>query len=220
MYLTRMHLNRRLRTAQRLLASPQRIHASIESCFPPGANAAAGGRPLWRIDHTPRGEALLIASPIKPDMRSLAEQAGWQTDGAWETRAYTPLLETLAAGQQWAFRLTANPVHSIRKGTWDDTKPCAINGAKRQEEWLLKRSAAMGFAIQDGPEDTHQLAIIGQRTHRFARENRKVTIATSTYEGVLTVTEPDLLRAAMTTGIGRAKAYGCGLLTLAPIANQ
>lgn len=220
MYLTRMHLNRRLRTAQRLLASPQRIHAAVESCFPPGANAAAGGRPLWRIDPTPQGEALLIASPIKPDMRSLADQAGWRTDGAWESRPYSPLLDALAAGQHWAFRLTANPVHSILKGTWDDTKPCAINGAERQEEWLLKRCAVIGFTVPGGPEDSHQLAITSQRTHRFARENRKVTIATTTFEGILVVTEPDLLRAAMASGIGRARAYGCGLLTLAPIAKQ
>ncbi len=220
MYLTRMHLNRRLRTAQRLLASPQRIHAAVESCFPPGAIGSAGGRTLWRIDSTPHGEALLIASPNPPDMRHLREQAGWQTDGGSTTRSYTPLLESLTEGQRWRFRLTANPVHAIRKGTWEDTKPCAINGAKRQEEWLLKRSTAMGFTFPDGPDESHQLAVTGQHAHQFTRENRKVTIATATYEGILTITNPDLLRAAMTTGIGRAKAYGCGLLTLAPTANQ
>jgi CRISPR system Cascade subunit CasE len=220
MYLTRMHLNRRLRTAQRLLSSPQRIHAAVEDCFPPGALAATGGRTLWRIDPADHGEALLIASPIQPDMRHLVEQAGWQTDSAWETRPYTPLLESLAEGQQWRFRLTANPIHAARKGDWADTKPCAITGAKRQEEWLQKRCEGMGFTIPDGPEESHQLAVKSQRTLRFNRESRQVKIATVTYEGILAVTEPNLLSTAMTTGIGRAKAYGCGMLTIAPIEKR
>ncbi|BFO16736.1 hypothetical protein SHKM778_31240 [Streptomyces sp. KM77-8] len=36
------------------------------------------------------------------------------------------------------------------------------------------------------------------------------------FDGTATVTEPDLLRAAVQSGIGRGKAYGCGLLSIAP----
>ncbi|MDD9380367.1 type I-E CRISPR-associated protein Cas6/Cse3/CasE [Streptomyces sp. ZAF1911] len=43
-----------------------------------------------------------------------------------------------------------------------------------------------------------------------------VTITTATYEGTLTVTDPVALARTLLTGIGPAKAYGCGLLTLAP----
>jgi CRISPR system Cascade subunit CasE len=37
------------------------------------------------------------------------------------------------------------------------------------------------------------------------------------FEGRLLITDPDALRAALVTGIGPAKGYGCGLLTLAPV---
>jgi CRISPR system Cascade subunit CasE len=40
----------------------------------------------------------------------------------------------------------------------------------------------------------------------------------ATYDGILTVTDPALLRRALCHGVGRAKAYGCGLLTLAPVS--
>jgi len=42
-----------------------------------------------------------------------------------------------------------------------------------------------------------------------------VTLVTVTYDGLLEVTDPDALRRTLTRGLGRAKAYGCGLLTLA-----
>jgi CRISPR system Cascade subunit CasE len=35
------------------------------------------------------------------------------------------------------------------------------------------------------------------------------------FEGVLQISDESLFKAALTNGIGRAKAYGCGLLTLA-----
>ena len=39
----------------------------------------------------------------------------------------------------------------------------------------------------------------------------------STFEGMLTVTDRDAFVHALTHGIGRAKGYGCGLLTIAPV---
>jgi CRISPR system Cascade subunit CasE len=41
-------------------------------------------------------------------------------------------------------------------------------------------------------------------------------VVTVTFDGRLEVTDPDALRRTLTQGI-RAKAYGCGLITLAPL---
>ncbi len=40
---------------------------------------------------------------------------------------------------------------------------------------------------------------------------------TAQFDGYLTVTDPRLLQHALVTGVGPAKAYGCGLMTLAAI---
>ena len=45
---------------------------------------------------------------------------------------------------------------------------------------------------------------------------RSVTFRQATFDGVLRVDDPTLLRDSLVSGIGRAKGYGCGLLTLAP----
>jgi CRISPR system Cascade subunit CasE len=56
-----------------------------------------------------------------------------------------------------------------------------------------------------------------RQTHTFARlrGQRQVTVATATFEGVLRIDDPATFRTVLTNGIGHAKAYGCGLMTLA-----
>ena len=217
MFLTRMFVNPRKRGAQRLLASPQRMHAAVAAGFPPLSFEDDATRPLWRIDRRPDQVALLIAGPVEPDLTHLVEQAGWQTGELWQTRPYGPLLERLAQGQSWNFRLTANPTYAGRKEGWADTKPRAHTTAKQQESWLLDRCGRAGFRIPDGPSGDSELQILDRSLLRFARSGHTVSLATATYEGRLIVNNADLLRGTLCRGLGRAKAYGCGLLTLAPL---
>ncbi|MEV5559167.1 type I-E CRISPR-associated protein Cas6/Cse3/CasE [Nonomuraea wenchangensis] len=44
---------------------------------------------------------------------------------------------------------------------------------------------------------------------------KPVTLQTVTLEGMMQVTDPQLLRQALTQGVGRARGYGCGLISLA-----
>jgi CRISPR system Cascade subunit CasE len=48
----------------------------------------------------------------------------------------------------------------------------------------------------------------------------RVSLVTATYEGRLRVTDVDVLRERLLGGVGPAKAYGCGLLTLAPLSAE
>ena len=216
MYLTRMYLNARRRSAVRLLASPQRMHAAVMVSFPPVDDDDVQGRTLWRIDRQGDRTALIVASAREPDMSCLVEQAGWQTGEMWQTRSYGPLLESLCAGQVWAFRLTANPTYAGRREGWSDTKPRAHTTVGQQEQWFKSRCGGWGFAIPNGDDDSPEFHVAERDTLRFRRGGGHVVLATATYEGLLEVTDPELLRRALTAGIGRAKAYGCGLLTLAP----
>lgn len=217
MYLTRMYLNWRRRSAMKLLDSPQRMHAAVASCIPPDAQVPQSGRVLWRVDRDADRVALIVVTPREPDLALVVEQAGWQTGEMWQTRSYTPLLAALDVGQAWHFRLTANPTYSGRKPGWNDTKPRGHTTVKQQERWLLDRSAKFGFEIPDGPAGCSGLSISERNTLRFQRAGRQVVVTAATYGGTLQVTDPELMRSALVNGIGRAKAYGCGLLTLAPV---
>lgn len=220
MFLTKMPINFRRRGAVKLLASPQAMHAAIQSAFAPSALESADGRALWRIDRYAKHEVTLyLVSPVEPDLSHLVEQAGWQSGEMWQTRDYRRLLDRLATGQRWGFRLTANPVFSGYKNgvNWSDTKPLSHITAKQQADWLLNRAEAAGFHVPDGPLDEAQLRVVDRSTLRFVKGVHRVVIGTATFEGVLEVADVEKLSRTLTRGIGRAKAYGCGLLTLAPL---
>jgi CRISPR system Cascade subunit CasE len=220
MFLTRFRINSARRGARKLLSSPQAMHAAVRSGFADAADyERPGTRTLWRLDTpAPATVHLYVASPGRPDLTHLVEQAGWPTTDTWETRPYDPLLATLRPGQRWAFRLTANPVHSGRKTP--DAKETQRFGhlrAEEQEQWLLKRAMRCGFTVATQHDGQPNLRLQHRQTLNFKRGAQSVTLTTATYDGVLDVIDAESLRAALTSGIGHAKAYGCGLLTLAPV---
>ncbi|ORI24128.1 type I-E CRISPR-associated protein Cas6/Cse3/CasE [Rhodococcus sp. 1168] len=222
MFLSKMPLNRRRRGAVKLISSPQAMHAAVQSCFPPGSFDESEGRALWRVDETERDSiALYVVSPVEPDLSHIVEQAGWQTGQMWKSAEYGGFLSSLESGQRWGFRLRANPVHSAYKQdkAWADTKPVAHVTVKHQQNWLLDRATKAGFSIPDGPQQEAALQVVDRSTLRFNKGGHAVTIGIATFEGVLQIEDPDLLRATLTNGLGRAKAYGCGLMTLAPLAR-
>ncbi|WP_207954461.1 type I-E CRISPR-associated protein Cas6/Cse3/CasE [Saccharopolyspora elongata] len=67
-----------------------------------------------------------------------------------------------------------------------------------------------------------EVRITARNRHSFSKNRGKppVVLHTATFEGHLRVTDPQLLTQHLLAGIGPAKAYGCGLLTLAPLPGQ
>ncbi|MGK5551762.1 type I-E CRISPR-associated protein Cas6/Cse3/CasE [Actinomadura kijaniata] len=232
MYLTRFRINTARVTARRLLASPQNLHAAVMSSFAEAPPPAGDGGPrvLWRLDTTgDRAQThLYIVSPDRPDLTHLVEQAGWPTTAprGWTTYDYASLLTKINKGDRWRFRLTANPVHTARRRDDEPTKLTAHVGRTHQKQWLLDRQENAGFQIVEKPlekrrlpeGDEHELVLHNRRQLTFRRGHppKNVTLVTLTYDGLLEVTDPDAFRRTLTSGLGRAKAYGCGLMTLAP----
>jgi CRISPR-associated protein Cas6/Cse3/CasE subtype I-E len=52
--------------------------------------------------------------------------------------------------------------------------------------------------------------------HRDDQISHKLTLNIVQFDGYLQVIDPDKLLTALRQGIGPAKAFGCGLLSLAP----
>jgi CRISPR system Cascade subunit CasE len=219
MFLTRFQINPARRGARKLLSSPQAMHAAVRAAFAvPEDHERAGTRTLWRLD-TPAAAAvhLYVVSPGRPDLTHLVEQAGWPTTETWVTRDYDALLSSLHPGQHWAFRLTANPTHSGRKtAEAKDTQRFAYLREEEQAGWLVGRASRHGFALATQQDGQPNLRLHRRQTQTFKRGMDAVTLTTVTYDGILQVTDADAFRQALTSGIGHAKAYGCGLLTIAP----
>lgn len=221
MHLTRFAINPARRQARFLLGSPQAMHAAVMASFPPVETATAdGGRVLWRVDQDDHATWLYVLSPTPPQMTHLAEQAGWSDSATWQTRDYHPLLSRLEAGQHWAFRLHANPVHQITRES--DGKKIKVGHvtASQQQQWLLDRSESLGFEVLTSEAGDPSLTLSRRQKTTFRRGSGRVTLSTAQFDGLLAVRDVEAVRHTLVHGIGRAKGYGCGLLTLAQHVPQ
>lgn len=218
MFFTHMPLNPTRRGTRDLVASPQRMHAAVLAGFLP--DEADRDRILWRLDNPERHRLdLYVVSPQEPSFEGLADQAGWPSHPQWRTAAYRPLLDGLEGGQQWVFRLRANPVRSVRPSGQGRGRRVAVSRVPDQLAWLDRQGVRHGFVVAPGQAGQANVRVAERRAERFVRqgasERNTVTLATAVFEGVLEVTNPTSLSAALVGGIGPGKGYGCGLLTLA-----
>jgi CRISPR system Cascade subunit CasE len=216
MHLSRFEFNTARRGARDLLSSPHRLHGAVSKAFPHASREpTAAGRILWRLDERHHQALLYIVSPHVPDLTHIVEVAGWPTTNTWDTRPYSPLLGRLAAGGHWAFRLTANPTRNRRTDDDARSQRFAHITVAQQTDWLIERSARNGFRLVTGFGNQPDVAVHRRRTWRFTRDGATVTLAMATFEGTLEIIDPTAFRHSLTHGIGPAKGYGCGLLTLA-----
>lgn len=132
----------------------------------------------------------------------------------------TPSVHVIAArevhprpslGQRLAFLLTANPIKTIADAE-RDAKPgkksdrCRVPLIREddQREWLLRKLAA-GAEVEAANVLPHPPLY-------FRKGSRGGKLVTVTFEGVLRVRESDALVTLLESGVGPAKAFGCGLL--------
>ena len=131
---------------------------------------------------------------------------------------------TVEAGSSFRFLLRANPTVA-RKGRSEpatkDLSGAAFRAARghrvgilRDEErrtWLDRLALAAGFATV-GPVALLRPASVGWTRNGSGAAAKHDSID---MEGYLRVDDPELFQAAVTSGIGSAKAFGFGLLSLA-----
>lgn len=178
--------------------------------------------------------ALFISSLVPPDPSHIVEEAGYATEGGVVVRDMSTFLDGLSTGQRWGFRLCVNPTfrEAGQTNARGQKKILAHVTQDQQTQWVLDRSERLGFRVLTSAEYGGDLPVLEDRDGRrvdganllingiersvaeFQRGSSRVTLALATFGGVLEVTDPDALRHGLVHGVGRGKAYGCGLLTL------
>jgi CRISPR system Cascade subunit CasE len=199
MYLSQLLLNPRLRAVQADLSDRYHLHRTVLSGFE--YEAAAEGRVLYRLEAAPRRTALLVQSTVAPQWHQSARimQAGYLV----AEPAVKPFALALAEGQMLRFRLYANP--TVKRGG----KRLALHSEAAQREWLGRKAQDHGFQVEHCDiRDVRQ--VVGWH------QKRRLTWHQVGYEGYLTVLSAPHLAEAVAQGIGSGKAFGFGLLSLAP----
>jgi CRISPR system Cascade subunit CasE len=120
------------------------------------------------------------------------------------------------------FQLCANPTKKIAsKSDGTVTKNGRRVPLGKREElvgWIKRKGEQGGFTV-----DEATLRTISRGREYFEKKDPKGQPLTGLhsaveFEGVLTVTDPAKFHGTFTRGIGSAKAFGFGLLVIAPIS--
>lgn len=210
MYLSRLLLNHRSRQVQRETADPYNLHRTLMQAF--SSHRQQSGV-LHRLDTDPRTGvlSLLVQSQTAPDWSSLADKEYLLPADPFsglENPAVKKVNLTLPNGRILQFRLTANP--SKRLSTGKGNKPGPRIAFYKEEEqcaWLRQKGEAHGFRLLD---------VQASHAQKQTSRQKGITLHTVQYNGRLQITDAAKFITAVQTGIGPAKAFGCGLLSLAP----
>jgi CRISPR system Cascade subunit CasE len=165
---------------------------------------------LMRLDQRREGFRLLIVSPTQP------VRPDWCPADAesWKTK---PIPESYFSRSRYAFQLCANPTKKVKSRS-DGSLP--KNGrrvplGKREEflEWIKRKGSQGGFTVDEATLRTFS------RGREYFRKNGQDGLHSAVeFQGVLTVADPAKFHDTFTHGIGSAKAFGFGLLVIAPIS--
>lgn len=208
--LTRLLLDPRASSVRRKLASEQVVHAIVEA-----AVEGQESRALWRVDPGQEVHTMLLLSAGMPNVGHLVREFGVSPEQV-ESRSYEPLLTRLAPGQEWRLKLRANPtVARPREGRTSARH--ALRREPDQIEWFLRRAEKWGLSVPTNRLGVPELIVARSEALAFRRTKATVTLGAVTFDGVAEVKDAELLKLALVQGVGSAKAYGCGLMTLAPV---
>jgi CRISPR system Cascade subunit CasE len=212
MYLSRVEIDINNRRKIRDLTHAGAYHNWVERSFPDEIFSKKRSRKLWRLDELHGKTYLLLTSKSRPDTAAL-EQYG--VVGTAECKDYDSFLEKIKEGDIYRFKITLNPVHSVSENTSERGRVYPEITAEKQLQYLEKRAGKHGFMLLP-----NQYEITCRRYVPLKKIHQKtVRLCQVSYEGILKVTNLTAFRDALTMGIGKEKAYGCGLMTVIPISN-
>lgn len=189
--------------------NPYQLHQALWHLFPGHENDDRTF--LFRVEQQQKGAGtqVLMQSVLMPESNEPSPQV-------LANRKYDLQLQN---GQRLRFRLRANPIKTIkdnRKGTvekkgktYTKTVRVPLLHEEQQQAWLERKlndcASLESLLIQ--PESVLYF--------RKSKENRSGKIQPVLFDGILTITDAKGFLDQLQQGIGPAKAFGCGLLTVA-----
>ncbi len=175
---------------------------------------------LFRVDPQPGANpVILVQSVARPDWKYAFHNAGYLLAAAPEVREINP---QFTVAQRLRFRLKANTVRRATEGSRDSAgqpldpkwvgKRVPVQ-QDRAEEWVTRRGKTGGFRLIAVSSTVAGYTYFSKTGERGARQR----LFSVLFDGVLEVTDPAAFITTLHTGIGAAKAFGFGLLSVTPL---
>lgn len=111
--------------------------------------------------------------------------------------------------ERYAFDITINPTKRDKQ----TGKVVAIKGRDEIAAWFIARAPqSWGFAVNDEHLQVEQISV-----QVFEKDGKSVTHGSAALKGELIVADKECFVQSFKSGIGRARAFGFGLLQIVPL---
>jgi CRISPR system Cascade subunit CasE len=229
-YLSRLYLNSRNRHVRQDIADCREMHRTLLRAFPQAPEGQAPGDAfglLYRLERDDRGRIrLLVQSCQEPSWSGLAKIDGFLDPGVSgenpQAKEVHGVYESLQPGQCVRFRLRANPTKRVGgsgNAEWAG-KRVDLRREEDQLAWLARKGQTGGFELVSVRASSRvpnvRTVPEGTVTGHRRQEGKRMSFGSVLFEGVMRVTDPHRFRQTLRDGIGSGKAYGFGLLSVAP----
>ncbi len=217
MYLSLIPLDPSRKETVKIIRNPDLMHKLTGLAVNPERIKSRRPEILWRMQYVNTIPYLYLLTSLKPDFSCFDSVA--DPDRPIQCELYDPLLERIENGQIYRFVIQINSVRRrLRPRTSpDDRRTCSDQGVFGQNKIYeyLKERMMEKFGFEIAPD---QLYVMSNKkiSFRKAGTDHNVPLYPALLEGYLRVTNAERFKYALTCGIGRGKAYGCGLLTIFP----
>ncbi len=124
--------------------------------------------------------------------------------GVLETR---PLPDSFLQAPAYQFEVVVNPVRRDNRSG----RIIPVRGREAIAAWFCDHAPRWGFEVH-----ATSLQVTDVQVDRFSKGTGTATIARATLTGSLQVREREAFVRAVCQGIGKARAFGCGLLQIIP----
>ncbi|MDD2967382.1 MAG: type I-E CRISPR-associated protein Cas6/Cse3/CasE [Desulfovibrionaceae bacterium] len=177
------------------------LHRIVYSLFPQGQSRAAASRSILFADKggDARSRRLLILAdrqPIVPEYGILKFQA---------------IPEVLFDFSSYRFEIIVNPVRRDNKSG----RLIPVCSKEAIAEWFCAKAPQWGFCPQ-----AETMQVSNNFADTFSKAAQSITLNKATITGVFDVHSRDRLMHSTLNGIGRGRAFGCGLLQISPALYQ
>jgi CRISPR system Cascade subunit CasE len=243
MYLSRLFLNLRNAQVRSELARPFEMHRTLLRAFPTGIsgierNNKVSAGILFRVDENPTDNniVILVQSRVLPDWSFLVSHKDVHgheyllpTLITYENKPNPSIMEfdlrlLLTTGRKLAFRLRANPTKRLGKSAGDDQgKRVGIYTEDELVKWLRgklegdenRKPISGGFKLTKW-QISRDEKIENPKAIYHDEQSHDLKLFTVQFDGVIQVVDPVNALNSISNGIGSAKGFGFGLLSVAP----
>ncbi|GAA0370056.1 type I-E CRISPR-associated protein Cas6/Cse3/CasE [Bowmanella denitrificans] len=151
-----------------------------------------------------RGRKILMLAD-RPPMRAVDDKYGEVLS--------KPIPEDFLAQTHYRFKVIVNPT---RRGN-ASRKLVAVRGRDDVAHWFSERATtSWGFEASAEHLQVDKISVLQFKD----KQQRQVTVGQAHIQGRLRITDIEQFTQSFTLGIGRARAYGCGLLQIVPVVDE